>query len=127
MIRQDEVGAGASNGSQDLEGDAPLVHHAGGGGGLHHGVLAAHVVSAEGERGGLAHPTEHVEVGERGLYHQHVGAFFLVQTGLAKTLPRIGRIHLVGRPVAELGGAVGCLPEGSVERGGVFHRVREDG
>jgi hypothetical protein len=127
MIRQDEIGSGSADGGEDFHRHTTFVDHAGGGGGLHHRVLAAHVVRADRQRGGLTHTAEHVEVSERRLDHQHVGALFFVETRLAKPFARISRIHLVGRAVAELGRAIGRVAKRPVERRGVFHGVREDG
>jgi hypothetical protein len=45
---------------------------------------------------------------------------------LPQRLAGVGRVHLVGAPVAELRRALGRLAEGAVEGGGVLHRVGED-
>ncbi len=127
MIRQDEVGAGAANAGEDFHRHALLVDHAGRGRGFDHRVFAAHVVGADGQRRRLAHTAQDIEVRERRLHHQHVGALVLVQRGLAEPLARVAGIHLVRRAIAELGRAVGGVAERAVERGGVFHGVREDG
>ena len=85
----------------DLEHGAPLVEPAQLCGGLHHGVLAAHVVGDERQLGPLAHRADHVEVGERRLDHDHVGAFGLVDRRLEHRLAHVGGIHLILAPVAE--------------------------
>jgi len=127
MIRQDEVGTGAANAGEDFHRHALLVDHAGRGRRFDHRVLAAHVVGADGQRRRLAHAAQDVEIRERGLDHQHVGALVLVQRGLAQPLARVGRIHLVRRAIAELGRAVGGVPERPIERRSVLHGIREDG
>ncbi len=81
-----------------------------------------------GERciGAVAEPGEHVEVGNGGLDHQHVGALLEVGERLAHRLAAVGRIHLVPAPVALRRGRAGGLAEGAVEGGGVLDRVGED-
>ena len=126
MVGEDEVGPGAADAREQLEHGARLVDHAGGGGGLEHRVLAAHVVRAERQGRRLAHARDDVEVRHRGLDHQHVGALLLVEAGLAQGLAGVARVHLVAGAVAELGRAVGRLAERPVEGRGVLHGVGED-
>ena len=59
----------------------------------------------------------------RGLDHEDVGALEDVLLGLAHGLPGVGRVHLVGLAVAEARGAVGGVPERTIEGAGVLHRV----
>ena len=54
-----------------------------GGGRLDHRVLAADVVGGDRQLGRLADAADHVEVGQRGLDHEHVGALVLVEPRLA--------------------------------------------
>ena len=79
------------------------------------------------QRGPLPHRPHHVEVGQRRLHHQHVGALGLVQRGFQQRLADVGRVHLVLPPVAERRRAVGGLAERPVEGAGVLHRVAQDG
>ena len=83
VVGDDDVGAGAADAGQRLEHGGALVEQAGGGGGLEHGVLAADVVGGDGQAGGVLDAADHVEVGQRGLDHDHVGALGRVELGLA--------------------------------------------
>ena len=51
----------------------------------------------------VLHPPDDVEVGQRGLHHQDVGALLEVELRLADRLVGVGRIHLIAAAVAELG------------------------
>ena len=74
----------------------------------------------------LADPPDHVEVGQRGLDHHHVGALVLVQARLPDGLARVGRVHLVAAAVAHGGRGVGRLAERAVEGGGELRAVGDD-
>src|SRR6202030_2733669 len=93
-VGEDDVGARAADGGERLAAD--LV------GGHRQGYA----------RGDLA---DDVEVGERGLDHDDVGTLGDVQGYLAHGLAAAGRVLLVGRPVAELGRALGGLAERPVK------------
>jgi hypothetical protein len=68
----------------------------------------------------VAHGTDHVEVGQRRLHHQHVRALGQVELALAQRLAHVGRIHLVAAAVAERRRRVGDVAEGAVERDAYF-------
>ena len=69
----------------------------------------------------------HVEVGERGLHHHHVGALGDVGPDLLQRLADVARVLLVGPAVAAAGDLdVDRLAERAVERRGVLGRVGED-
>src|SRR5690606_17522582 len=84
MIGDDQVGPRPAERQEGLQHDAPLVDPAALGGGLHHAVLAAHVVDRErnvGKR--LPRPAHDVEVREAGLHHDHVGPLLQIDLVLA--------------------------------------------
>ena len=97
-----------------------------GSGGLDHRVLAGDVVGGEREVESLARGADDVEVRQRRLDHQHVGAFGDVELAFAQCLAHIRGIHLVAAPVAERRRRVGSLPERPVERGCVLRGVRDN-
>ena len=68
----------------------------------------------------------HVEVRQRRLDHQHVGALGEVELALAQRLAHVRRIHLVAAAVAERRRRLGDLAERPVEGRGVLRRVRDD-
>ena len=125
-VREDEVGAGALDRGERLERGLPLVEMAGRGGRLHHRVLPGDVVGRDGAVEALAHGADHVEVGQRRLHHQHVGALGEVELALAERLAHVGGIHLVAAPVAEGGRRLGDVAERPVEGGGVLGCVGDD-
>ncbi len=84
------------------------------------------MVGGERRAGLLLDPADHVEVGDRRLDHQHVGALFEVEHGLADRLGGVGGVELVAAAVAELRGRLGGLAEGAVEGGGVLGAVGDD-
>src|SRR3712207_8377471 len=59
-----------------------------------------------------------VQVGQGRLDHDRVGTLGEVLRHLAQRLVGVGRVHLVGRAVAELRRTLGRLPERAVEAGG---------
>jgi hypothetical protein len=63
-----------------------LVEPAVGAGGLDHRVLAADLVGGDGQGGVVAQEADDVQVGARGLDHDHVGALELVEFELAQGL-----------------------------------------
>ena len=93
---------------------------------LDHRVLARDVVRRERHVEPLARRADDVEVRQRGLDHDRVGALGDVELALAQRLADVGGIHLVAAPVAERRRAVGRLAERAVERGRVLRGVRED-
>src|SRR5581483_7135925 len=111
---------------QRLDRGGPLVEVARGGGGLHHRVLAADVVGRDGKVEPLTHGADDVEVGQRRLDHQHVGALGDVELAFAQRLAHVAGVHLVAAPVAERRRAAGDVAERAVERGGELRRVRDD-
>ena len=74
VVGDDDVGAGAADRGQGLEHGGALVEPAGGRGGLDHRVLAADVVGGDRHARRVLHAADDVEVGQRGLDHDHVGA-----------------------------------------------------
>ena len=96
------------------------------GGRLDHRVLAADVVGGDRQARRLLDPADHVEVGQRRLDHDHVGALLDVEQRLAHGLVGVGGIHLVAAAVAERGRGVGGLAERPVERRGELRRVGDD-
>ena len=111
---------------QRLEHGGALVEVAGGRGRLHHRVLAAHVVRGDRQVRGVLHAPHHVEVGQRGLDHDHVGALLHVEQRLAQRLVAVGGVHLVAAAVAEGRRRVGGLAERAVEGGGELGAVGDD-
>ena len=79
---------------------ALAVDPAVGGGGLDHGVLARDVVGRDRDVDGVADPADDVEVAERRLHHDDVGALLDVEQRLADALDGVGGVLLVGAPVA---------------------------
>src|SRR5215211_8197375 len=122
-IGQHEVGAGALDRDQVLERDRVAVEPAELRRRFHHGVLAADVERADGDVERVAHRADDVEVGERRLHHDHVGALGDVEGRLVDGLPRVARVHLVAAAIAELRRAFGGVAEGTVQRRGVLRRV----
>ena len=97
------------------------------GGRLHHRELTADVVCGEWELWeALAHSANHVEVAERGLDHERVGALLDVEGRLAQRLACVARVHLMRPPIAERGRPFRRLSKRPVERGCVLDRVGED-
>src|SRR5258706_995430 len=127
MVGEDYGGAGALDAGQDFEDDALLVEPAFGCCGFYHGVFAAYVVGAYGdvEFGGAG--ADYVEVGEGGLDHYHVGAFFEVEGYFFQGFAGVGGIHLVAAAVAELWRGLGGFAKGTVKAGAVFGGVGKNG
>ena len=114
-VGQHRAGAGPPDRGQRLE-DRPLaVDPAVGRGRLDHRVLAADLVGAHRHVHRVGDPGDDVEVGQRRLDHDGVGALGEVLGHLAQRLVGVGRVHLVGRAVAELRRALGRLAERAVE------------
>ena len=105
VVGDDRVGTRAADRGQRLERRGPLVEPAVLSGGLEHRVLARDMVGGEGCAGGVLDPADHVEVGKRGLDHEHVGALVEVELRLADRLEHVGRIHLVAAAVARSAGS----------------------
>ena len=111
---------------QRLERGRALVQVAGRRGRLHHRVLAGDVVGGDRAVEALADGPEHVEIRQRRLHHQHVGALGEVELALAQRLADVRRIHLVAAAVAEGRRRLGDVAERPVEGGGVLGGVRDD-
>ena len=109
-----------------LEHGGALVEVAGGCRRLDHRVLAADVVGGERHRRVVLDAADQVEVGQRRLDHDDVGALLDVEPRLAHRLVAVGRVHLVAAAVAERGRRVGGLAERPVEGRGELRRVRHD-
>ena len=95
------------------------------GGVLDQRVLARDVVADHRAQDLVAHPADDVQVGQRRLDHDHVGALLQVQQGLEHGLAAVARVHLVGLAVA-LGRAVAGVAEGAVVGAGVLGAVGQD-
>ena len=96
--------------------DARLVDPAARAGRLDHRVLAAHLIRGGRLAEALFHLRDDVEIGQRRLHHDDVGALGDVDLDLAQRFLDVGRIHLVAAAVAELRRRVGGLAERPVER-----------
>ena len=126
VVGDHDVGAGAADAGQRLEHGGALVEQSALGGRLEHGVLAADVVGGDGHARRVLDAADDVQVGQRGLDHQDVGALVGVELGLAHGLERVGRVHLVALAVARLRRGVGGDAERAVEGGGVLGGVGDD-
>src|SRR4051812_9407146 len=100
-VRHDQVGARAPDGGQRLERGLPLVEPAVLRGRLHHRVLARDVVRGDRQVEALADRSDDVQVRQRGLDHQRVGALAHVELALADRLAHVAGIHLVAAAIAE--------------------------
>ncbi len=115
-VRQHEVRARPLDRGDLLEGHGRPVDPAALGGGLDHRVLARHVVGGDGHVDGGPHLGQHVEVGERRLDHDHVGALGHVEGDLGQRLAPVAVVLLVALAVAPAhDGDVGGLAERAVE------------
>ena len=76
---------------QRLEDGGALVEVPGGGGGLDHRVLAADVVGGDRQPRRVLDAADDVEVGQRRLDHDDVGALLDVEQRLAQRLVAVGR------------------------------------
>src|SRR6266478_3956790 len=123
VVGEEDGGAGALDAGQDFEDDSFFVEPAFGYGGFYHGVFAAYVVGAYGNIEFVADGSNDVEIGEGGLDHYHVGAFFQVEGDFFQGFAGVGGIHLVGTAVAELRSGLRGFAEGAVEAGAVFGGV----
>ena len=101
-VGQHEVGAGTLDRREVLDRHRVAVDPTVPRRGLDHRVLAAHVVRRDRHVELGAHCGDHVEVRERRLDHDHVGALVDVERGLGDRLADVRRVHLVRAPVAEL-------------------------
>ena len=93
---------------------------------LDHRVLARDVVRADRNVERVARGADHVEVRQRRLDHDRVGALLEIELALAQRLAHVRGIHLVAAAVAERRRRVGRLAERAEERGRVLRGVRED-
>jgi hypothetical protein len=78
VIGEDDGGTGPLDAGEDFEGDTLFVQPTLLCGGFYHGVFAAYVVGTYGDVEFVADGANYVEIGEGGLDHYHVGAFFEV-------------------------------------------------
>ena len=126
VVGDDDVGPGAADRGQRLQHRRPLFEIAGGRRGLQHRVLAADVVGGQRHPGRVLDPADHVQVGQRRLDHEDVGALLDVEPRLADRLVGVGGIHLVAATVAERRRRVGRVAERPVEGRGELGRVGHD-
>jgi len=126
-VGDDEVCTGAADGEERLQDGAFRLQPAASEGGLQHGELAGDLIGAEGQIEALAGGVYDVEVGHGGLHQDHVGALTDVEFDLAQGLAEVGSIHLIAEAVAEVGGGVGGLAEGSIEGRGELGGIAENG
>src|ERR1700730_13437626 len=117
VVGEEDGGAGALDAGQDFEDDALLVEPAFRDRGFDHGVLAAHVVGADGNVEIVAHGSNHIEIGERGLDHYHVGAFFQIEGDFFQGFTRVCGILLIAAAVAELRSGLRGFAERAVKAG----------
>ena len=92
----------------------------------HHAELAAHLIGAERHGKTIARLANDVEVRHGRLHHDHVGAFFQIEFDFAHGFARVGRIHLIAAPVAELRRRFGGFAEWSIKDRRIFGGVRND-
>ncbi len=91
-----------------------------------HRIFTAYVEDRERNVESLARGAQHVEVWKPRLDHDDIGAFGNVERDLAQRLARVGRIHLIAVPVAELRRRSRRFAERAVECRGVLCAVRHD-
>ena len=121
-------GAGPLDRREVLEGHRVPVDPAPLGRRLHHGVLAAHVVGGHRHVDVAGDVGDDVEIGERRLDHDHVGALGHVEGDLGQRLAPVARVLLVAAAVPAIGdGHVDRVAERPVERRRVLGRVGQDG
>ena len=75
----------------------------------------------------IASLADDVEIRHRRLHHDHVRAFLNIEFDFAHRFARVGRIHLIAAPVAELRRGFRGFAERSVENRSVLRGVRNDG
>src|SRR5262245_3074047 len=114
-VRDHDVGAGAPDGRERLHHRALLFEPAELRRGLEHRILPRHRVSGQGHAELLLGARDHIEVRQGRLHHDDVRAFVEIERDLAHGLLGVGRIHLVGAAVTELGRRVRRLTEGTVK------------
>ena len=124
-VGNNQIGPGALNGREDFHDHALLIEPAELSRGFDHGVFPRDRVGSQREPELLPDPSDHVQVGQRGFHHDDIGPLIQIEPHLADRLGCIGRIHLIGAPIAELRGRVGRLAERAVEArcilGGIGH------
>src|SRR5271170_708992 len=81
-VRDDDVSPRATDRRQVLERDRPAIDPATLSGGLHHRILAAHVVGSDRDIDDGCHVGDDVEAAERGLHHDDVRALVDVEEDL---------------------------------------------
>lgn len=125
-VGQNHVRASPADAREGFQHHLLFVQPATGSRRLDHQVLAAHVVSSDGQSSPRPEAVDDIEIERGGFHHQHVRAFGFIQGGLALGFPRVGVVHLVGLLVSELGCGVERAAEGAVAGAGVLRRVGED-
>ena len=91
----------------------------------HHRILTAHVVSGQWDCEPALCLGDHVEIGEGGLDHHHVGPLVDVGLDFRHRFRAVFRRHLVGAPIPELRRRVSRCAEWAVECRRIFRRVAE--
>src|SRR5919106_465941 len=100
-VGDDDVGPGPPDARERLHDCALLVEPAELASRADHRVLPRHGVGGQRHAELRLGPRDHVEVGQGRLHHHDVGALVEVERDLSHGLLGIGRIHLIGAPVAE--------------------------
>ena len=95
-------------------------------GGFDHGIFAADVVGRHRKVEFLPDGADDVQVRKRRFDHDDIRPFLDVEGRLPDRFPGVGRVHLVGFAVSELGGGFGGFAEGTVKTGGMFGRIGHD-
>src|SRR5262249_42899426 len=116
----------ALDAGDDFEDDALFINPAFLRGGFDHRILAGDVIRADGYVKAIANLANDVQIRERGLDHDDVGAFFEIERDFFQGFTSVGRIHLVAAAIAELRSGLRGFTERSVEAGAVLGGVGED-
>lgn len=120
-IREDDVGTGAFDRREMFEGNGVGVDPSAFASGMDHRVLAAHVIRRNGHVDVLRNVTNHIEIRERWLDHDHVGTFGEVEVDLADGLANVAMVLLVTLAVAAVGNRhVDGIAEWAVQRARVL-------
>src|SRR5207237_4115701 len=90
---------------------------------FYHCVLSSHMINGGRFSKPLSDSPQNIHVGQGRFYHHNVRSFLDIQCYLTQGFIRVGKIHLVRAPVAELGRALGGLAEWPVKSRREFRRV----
>ena len=71
-------------------------------------------------------PRDHIEIRHRRLHHNHVRSFFKIELDFAQGFAKVGPVHLIGTPVAEMRRRIRGLAKRPIKSGGKLRRVRKD-